>query len=109
MAFFQYGLRFFRPIQDLSEKYNILQSAMAAAERIFKLLDTPPEIVSPADRSFPEGPSDIEFDQCMVCLYGRRLGAARCEFRIEPRRDGRGRRSHRRRKDDADKSVAAIL
>ena len=40
VAFFQYGLRFFRPIQDLSEKYNILQGAMAASERIFKLLDT---------------------------------------------------------------------
>ena len=43
VAFFQYGMRFFRPIQDLSEKYNILQSAMAASERIFKLLDTPAE------------------------------------------------------------------
>ncbi len=41
VAFFQYGLRFFRPIQDLSDKYNILQSAMAASERVFKLLDTP--------------------------------------------------------------------
>ena len=40
VAFLQYGLRFFRPIQDLSEKYNILQGAMASAERIFKLLDT---------------------------------------------------------------------
>lgn len=47
IAFFQYGMRFFRPIQDLSEKYNILQSAMASAERIFKLLDTQPSIVSP--------------------------------------------------------------
>src|SRR6266700_4186191 len=37
-AFIQYAQRFFRPIQDLSEKYNILQSAMAAAERVFKLL-----------------------------------------------------------------------
>ncbi len=45
VAFFQYGLRFFRPIQDLSEKYNILQGAMAASERIFKLLDTAPRIV----------------------------------------------------------------
>src|SRR5947207_3140491 len=44
VAFFQYGLRFFRPIQDLSEKYNILQGAMAASERIFKLLDTKPRI-----------------------------------------------------------------
>jgi ATP-binding cassette, subfamily B, multidrug efflux pump len=63
VAFFQYGMRFFRPIQDLSEKYNILQSAMAAAERIFKLLDTQPQIVSPAEhRPFPEGPVDVEFD-----------------------------------------------
>src|SRR5579859_1575868 len=38
VAFMQYAQRFFRPIQDLSEKYNILQSAMASAERIFKLL-----------------------------------------------------------------------
>src|SRR5437870_11319995 len=41
VAFMQYAQRFFRPIQDLSEKYNILQSAMASSERIFKLLDTP--------------------------------------------------------------------
>src|SRR5216684_2194291 len=47
-AFMQYAQRFFRPIQDLSEKYNILQSAMAASERVFKLLDTPAEVVSPA-------------------------------------------------------------
>jgi ATP-binding cassette subfamily B protein len=48
VAFVQYSDRFFRPISDLSEKYTILQSAMAASERIFKLLDTPPGIVSPA-------------------------------------------------------------
>jgi ATP-binding cassette, subfamily B, multidrug efflux pump len=40
VAFFQYSQRFYQPISDLSEKYNILQSAMAASERIFKLLDT---------------------------------------------------------------------
>ena len=49
VAFIQYSQRFFRPIQDLSDKYNILQAAMAASERVFKLLDTPPEIVSPVD------------------------------------------------------------
>src|SRR5207344_2960804 len=48
VAFIQYAQRFFRPIQDLSEKYNILQSAMASSERIFKLLDSPVEITSPA-------------------------------------------------------------
>jgi len=46
VAFVQYSDRFFRPISDLSEKYTILQSAMASSERIFKLLDTPPSIVS---------------------------------------------------------------
>src|SRR5580693_4801177 len=44
VAFIQYSQRFFRPIQDLSEKYNILQAAMAASERVFKLLDTPAEL-----------------------------------------------------------------
>ena len=48
IAFIQYAQRFFRPIQELSDKFNILQAAMAAAERIFKLLDQAPEIVSPA-------------------------------------------------------------
>jgi ATP-binding cassette subfamily B multidrug efflux pump len=46
-AFLQYARRFFRPIQDLSEKYNILQGAMASSERIFRLLDTEPAIEGP--------------------------------------------------------------
>ena len=62
VAFMQYAQRFFRPIQDLSEKYNILQSAMASSERIFKLLDTPAEIVSPVKPKMPEGAGRIEFD-----------------------------------------------
>jgi len=62
VAFIQYAFRFFRPIMDFSEKYNILQSAMAASERIFKLLDTPVEVVSPAVTKKPDGPGRIEFD-----------------------------------------------
>ena len=62
VAFMQYAQRFFRPIQDLSEKYNILQSAMASSERIFKLLDTKAEIVSPPTPQLPVGPGRIEFD-----------------------------------------------
>lgn len=46
-AFIYWARRFFRPIQDLSDKYNMLQGAMAASERIFKLLDTPPEAAEP--------------------------------------------------------------
>jgi ATP-binding cassette subfamily B protein len=62
VAFMQYAQRFFRPIQDLSEKYNILQSAMASAERVFKLIDTPVEITSPAVTKTPEGSGRIDFD-----------------------------------------------
>jgi len=44
VAFIQYAQMFFRPISDLSEKYNIMQQAMASSERIFKLLDTKPDV-----------------------------------------------------------------
>jgi ATP-binding cassette, subfamily B, multidrug efflux pump len=44
VAFLQYSQRFFRPISDMSEKFNVLQAAMASSERIFKLLDTPVKI-----------------------------------------------------------------
>jgi ATP-binding cassette, subfamily B, multidrug efflux pump len=61
-AFMQYAQRFFRPIQDLSDKYNILQSAMASSERVFKLLDTPVDISSPDQPRKAEGAGRIEFD-----------------------------------------------
>ena len=61
VAFIQYALRFFRPIQDLSEKYNILQAAMAASERVFKLLDAQPEIVSPLHPKMGDGSGSVEF------------------------------------------------
>jgi ATP-binding cassette subfamily B protein len=48
VAFLQYAQRFFRPISDMSEKFNLLQAAMASSERIFTLLDTPVTIASPA-------------------------------------------------------------
>ena len=47
VAFIQYSQRFFRPISDISEKFNLLQAAMASSERIFALLDTPVRIQSP--------------------------------------------------------------
>jgi ATP-binding cassette subfamily B multidrug efflux pump len=61
IAFIQYAQRFFRPIQDLSDKYNILQAAMAASERVFKLLDTEPIIVSPAHPIVGDGSGRVEF------------------------------------------------
>src|SRR6185295_16653013 len=54
VAFFQYAQRFYEPISDLSDKYNILQAAMASSERIFKLLDSPIEIATPASPYEPE-------------------------------------------------------
>jgi ATP-binding cassette subfamily B protein len=61
IAFIQYAQRFFRPIMDLSEKYNILQAAMAASERVFKLLDESPTIVSPAHPIPGNATGSIEF------------------------------------------------
>jgi ATP-binding cassette, subfamily B, multidrug efflux pump len=61
IAFIQYAQRFFRPIQDMSEKYNILQAAMAASERIFKLLDTPPQVVSPENPKQGDGSARVQF------------------------------------------------
>jgi len=61
-AFTMYAQRFFRPIQDLSEKFNILQSAMAASERIFKLMDEPVTIESPANaQRLTAARGEIEF------------------------------------------------
>jgi ATP-binding cassette subfamily B protein len=85
VAFFQYGMRFFRPIQDLSEKYNILQSAMAASERVFKLLDTKPAVVSPPDPlPLPAGPLGIEFDHVWFAYEAENWVLKDVSFRIEP-------------------------
>jgi ATP-binding cassette subfamily B protein len=62
-AFIQYSRRFFQPIQDMSEKYNILQSAMASSERLFKLVDTPATVVNPQNALKPaqQARGEIEF------------------------------------------------
>jgi ATP-binding cassette subfamily B protein len=63
VAFIQYAQRFYRPISDLSEKYNILQSAMASSERIFGVLDREARIVDPAQpATMTDQPSEVVFD-----------------------------------------------
>ena len=63
VAFIQYAQRFYRPISDLSEKYNVLQSAMASSERIFGVLDREPRIVDPVSPAkMPDTPSEVVFD-----------------------------------------------
>ena len=85
VAFLQYGLRFFRPIQDLSEKYNILQSAMASSERIFKLLDTQAEILPPAaPRHVPPAPARIDFEQVWFAYKDEDWVLQDVSFHIEP-------------------------
>ncbi len=64
VAFFQYVEMFYRPIRDLAEKYNILQAAMAASERIFNILDTPPAITAPTAAHRLDGyDGTIKFDR----------------------------------------------
>jgi ATP-binding cassette, subfamily B, multidrug efflux pump len=85
VAFLQYGLRFFRPIQDLSEKYNILQAAMASSERIFKLLDTPVEVVAPEHpQRIPAHSATIEFDNVWFAYNEEDWVLRDVSFRIEP-------------------------
>lgn len=91
VAFIQYSQRFFRPIQDLSEKYNILQSAMASSERIFKLLDTPVTIASPkTPRALSEVKGEIEFRNVWFSYSERPEPAAEdyvlrdVSFHVEP-------------------------
>jgi ATP-binding cassette, subfamily B, multidrug efflux pump len=70
-AFMIYAQRFFRPIQDLSDKFNILQTAMASSERIFKLLDEPLTIVSPAHpHALPAPRGEIEFRNVWFAYTG---------------------------------------
>jgi ATP-binding cassette subfamily B protein len=85
IAFFQYGMRFFRPIQDLSEKYNTMQSAMAASERVFKLLDAPVQIQSPQHaRPFPSAPAAIEFEHVWFAYKEEDWVLQDVSFRIQP-------------------------
>ena len=91
IAFMIYAQRFFRPIQDLSEKFNILQSAMAASERIFKLLDEPVTIVSPAQvHSLPAPRGEIEFRNVWFAYHGGVMPKEEdwvlrdVSFRVEP-------------------------
>src|SRR5437868_2276418 len=73
VAFVQYSQRFFRPISDMSEKFNVLQSAMASSERIFSLLDEPVVIESPGTpMSRPaHAPGHIVFDHVWFSYQGQ--------------------------------------
>ncbi|MFQ3582310.1 MAG: ABC transporter ATP-binding protein [Chloracidobacterium sp.] len=83
--FIQAMQRFYEPIQDISEKYNILQAAMAAAERVFKVLDEPLVITSPPT---PKQPSvkrgEIEFRNVWFAYKGEHWVLRDVSFRVAP-------------------------
>jgi ATP-binding cassette subfamily B protein len=84
VAFLLYAQRFFRPISDMSEKFNVLQGAMASSERIFTLLDTPVEIASPARPMRSAGRGAIVFEG-VTFAYGDGAPVLRdVSFRVDP-------------------------
>jgi ATP-binding cassette subfamily B multidrug efflux pump len=83
VAFVMYAQRFFRPISDMSEKFNILQGAMASSERIFALLDTPVHIVSPATAR-RAAPGTIAFEHVSFSYIDGEPVLKDVSFRVEP-------------------------
>lgn len=85
VAFIQYAQRFYRPISDLSEKYNILQSAMASSERIFNLLDKTPKIVSAQNpHPVPAAASEVVFDHVTFSYVPGETVLHDVSFRVAP-------------------------
>jgi ATP-binding cassette subfamily B multidrug efflux pump len=87
VAFIQYSQRFFRPISDLSEKFNILQSAMASSERIFTLLDTPVEVTAPPNPvRLPAVRGRVGFEQVSFAYTPPQWVLRDVDFVVEPGR-----------------------
>src|SRR5688500_4879016 len=87
VAFLQYSQRFFRPISDMSEKFNVLQGAMASSERIFALLDTPVEVASPAGVATPVRPARagvIAFEDVSFAYVDGEPVLKHVSFTVEP-------------------------
>jgi len=85
VAFLQYAQRFYQPLADLSEKYNILQAAMASSERIFALLDEPLDLQEPDSAFVPETTEGaVEFDDVTFSYLEGEPVLERISFRIEP-------------------------
>ena len=84
VAFLQYLHKFYAPIRDLAEKYNLLQSAMASGERLVALLDEPVDVDSGRPAELPEPRGEIEFDDVWF-RYGEDAWTLRgVSFRVAP-------------------------
>jgi ATP-binding cassette subfamily B protein len=87
VAFVQYSERFWRPISDLSEKFNILQSAMASSERIFTLLDTPVEVTAPPNPArLPDVRGRVAFEHVTFAYAPPQWVLRDVDFVVEPGR-----------------------
>ena len=85
VAFIQYAERFYQPVRDLSEKYNMIMSAMVASERIFDLLDTAPAIAEPpAPRTIARLDGLVEFDRVWFAYQGEDWVLRDVSFRVAP-------------------------
>ena len=85
VAFIQYAERFYQPVRDLSEKYNMIQSAMVASERIFELLDTRPSVPEPeAARAIGRLSGAVEFDRVWFAYQGEEWVLRDVSFRVAP-------------------------
>jgi len=85
VAFKEYLHRFFVPLRDFSQKYTVMQSAMASAERIFQLLDTPVEIASPRLPQVPKPfRGEVVFDNVWFHYKTGDPVLKGVSFRIEP-------------------------
>ena len=88
VAFLMYAQRFFRPISDMSEKFNVLQGAMASSERIFTLLDTPVQIETAARVGLPPSPAAgtgaIAFEHVTFSYVDGEPVLRDVSFRVEP-------------------------
>ena len=87
VAFVQYSERFWRPISDLSEKFNIVQAALASSERIFLLLDTPPQVVGRPDPvRLPEVRGRVSFEDVSFAYRDEEWVLRDVAFAVEPGR-----------------------
>jgi ATP-binding cassette subfamily B protein len=86
VAFMQYSQRFFRPISDMSEKFNVLQAAMASSERIFKLIDEPLVISQPERPVKRPAPAmgHIVFDHVWFAYTGEEYVLRDVSFEVKP-------------------------
>ena len=86
VTFLQYSKRFYRPLMDLSEKYNILQAAMASSERVFQLLDEAPNVAAPDSPAPVPRPlrGEIDFDGVRFAYKPGEEVLKGVSFRAEP-------------------------